>query len=159
MNENYWSITSVPLGGTKLKVEAVNLNENYITIDASISKNGKTENVTIPNAYLPILKKHIANAKFDDFLFSANNFKPGVKQLNPKKISDDWTKFRKQKDIPNIYQFYSLKDTGITDLLNSGIPAIKVRDQARHHDLKITESYTARNQNCDESVRNSNVNF
>lgn len=144
---------------TKLKVSAVFLNEGYIFIDANISKNGKSESVTIPNAYLPLLAKHLEKANNNDFLFSGNNFKTGRTQLKPKKISDTWDIFRKEKNIPTIYQFYSLKDTGITDLLNSGVPAIKVRDQARHYDLKITEGYTARNKTCDEIVRNSNFDF
>lgn len=144
---------------TKLKVEAINLQGNYITINEKISKNRKTENVTIPNAYLPIIAKQILNAKMDDFIFSDNDFKPGKTPISARKISYVWSKFRIGNKIGVEYQFYSLKDTGITDLLNSGMAAIKVRDQARHHDLKITESYTPRNQNCDESIKNSSVIF
>lgn len=144
---------------TKLKVSSVFLYEGYIFIDANISKNGKSESITIPNAYLPILAKHLENANSNDYLFSGDDFKTGKTQLKPKKISDKWDLFRKEKTIANIYQFYSLKDTGITDLLNAGIPAIKVRDQARHYDLKITEGYTARNKTCDEIVRNCNFDF
>lgn len=40
------------------------------------------------------------------------------------------------------YKFYSLKDTGITDLIGQlGDPRI-VRDQARHHSIAITDIYT-----------------
>jgi integrase/recombinase XerD len=144
---------------TKLKVENVNLNKSYINIPKEISKNGKDENVTIPNAFAVILAKHLVKAKNDDYLFSDDNFKTGKKQLKPKKISDNWVKFQKKYKVGKEFQFYSLKDTGITDLLISGIPAIKVRDQARHYDLKITEKYTARNKACDETVRNSNFYF
>ncbi len=144
---------------TKLKVSDVHLEDGFIKINKTDSKNRKTESITIPNAYLQLLTEHLQNADNTDYLFSANNFKAGKTQLNPKKISDTWQKFRKTKNVAKIYQFYSLKDTGITDLLNSGIPAIKVRDQARHYDLKITESYTARNKTCDEMVKNSNFNF
>ena len=143
----------------KLKVKHINLNKNYITIPAEISKNRKNENVTIPNAYMKILAEHLQDANNNDFWFSDNDFKAGEKQLNPKKISDTWERIRKQKGISAEYQFYSLKDTGITDLLNSGIPALKVRDQARHYDLKITEGYTARNINCDDAVKNSSNDF
>jgi integrase/recombinase XerD len=144
---------------TKIKVADVNLRENYITIESENSKNKKTEDVTIPNAYINILAEHLKKANNNDYLFSANNFEAGKTQLTPKKISDTWEKFRKDKKVSSEYQFYSLKDTGITDLLNSGIPAIKVRDQARHYDLKITESYTARNKNCDDDVKNSSFDF
>ena len=144
---------------TKLQVKHFHLNKSYIHLPASISKNRKDENVTIPNELLPLLAQHLQKANNEDFIFSGNNFLSGTKQLDPKKISDTWELIRKRKNIPPKYQFYSLKDTGITDLLNSGIAAIKVRDQARHYDLKITEGYTPRNVNCDETVRNSNLSF
>jgi integrase/recombinase XerD len=144
---------------TKLKLSNINLLEQYIFVPKSISKNKKDEYTTIPNAYIEILKKHCENASANDYLFSANNFKPGAIQLQPKKISDNWAKIRKSKEIDKIYQAYGFKDTGITDLLNSGVAAIKVRDQARHHDIKITEKYTPRNKNSDDTIKNANVIF
>ncbi|MDO5609115.1 MAG: tyrosine-type recombinase/integrase, partial [Capnocytophaga sp.] len=144
---------------TKLKVSDVQLHKGFIIISGENSKNRKSESVTIPDAFMPDLAQHLATAQNSDFLFSANDFKAGKKQLSPKKISDEWDKFRKKHRLPNKYQFYSLKDTGITDLLNSGVPAIKVRDQARHHDLKITEAYTARNKFADEVVKSANFEF
>jgi integrase/recombinase XerD len=143
----------------KLKVADIFLDENCIKISESISKNRKTEVVTIPNELKILLEKHIEKADKKFYLFSKNKFKPGKIQLKPKKISDTWTLFRNEKNIQKEFQFYSLKDTGITDLLNNGIPAIKVRNQARHYDLKITESYTARNINCDDVVKNSKYDF
>lgn len=144
---------------TKIKVKDVHLSKKIITILAVTAKNKKTENVTIPNAFAPLLAEHLKTAKNDDFLFSANDFKAGAVQLKPKKISDVWAKFRRKYKIDNKFQFYSLKDTGITDLLNTGIPAIKVRNQARHHDLKMTEIYTARNESNDLAVQNADFNF
>ncbi len=144
---------------TKLKVNDVNLKEGFITISGKNSKNKKTDNVTIPNALLPLLQKHLENAKQNDYLFSRNNFEAGKTQMPPKKISDEWTKFRKAYKVQNKYQWYSLKDTGITDLLNSGVPSIKVRNQARHHDLKMTETYTQRNVTFDATVKNADFYF
>lgn len=144
---------------TKLKVGDVYLHGGYIVIDGENSKNRKTESVTIPDVFLPDLALHLSKAKNSDYLFSANKFKAGPTPITPKKISDEWAKFRKKEKFDSKFQFYSLKDTGITDLLNSGIPAIKVRDQARHYDLKITESYTARNKFADEMVKAATFSF
>ena len=143
---------------TKLKVSDVELVSNRIVIRSEISKNRKTESVTIPRKFLPILIKHLEFAKNENYLFG-ENFEPSNNKLKPAKISTYWNSFRLQNNIPDMYQFYSLKDTGITDLLKSGIPAIKVRDQARHHDLKITEKYTARNKTFDFDVLNSEFDF
>jgi site-specific recombinase, phage integrase family len=144
---------------TKLKVSDVHLRQGYILIDGENSKNRKTESVTIPDAFLPDLALHLSKANNSDYLFSQNNYKAGSKPIPPKKISDEWAKFRNANKLDSKFQFYSLKDTGITDLLNTGIPAIKVRDQARHHDLKITESYTARNKFADDMVKNASFAF
>ena len=143
---------------TKLKIKDLHL-PYFITIPADVSKNRKENNVTIPKQLNILLQKHIEGASLDDYIFSANNFKPGPRQLNPKKISDTWSKFRKKYKIASEYQFYSLKDTGITDLLRKGIPAIKVRDQARHYDLRITESYTYRNDSFDEVIKDLDFTF
>ena len=144
---------------TKLKVEDVNLSRGFITILGENAKNKKTENVTIPNNLIPLLEAHLKNADANNFLFSKDDFKPGKYKITPKKISDTWSKFRKLYEVENKYQWYSLKDTGITDLLNCGIPSIKVRNQARHHDLKMTETYTQRNITSDNTVKNADFKF
>lgn len=135
----------------KLKVEHVNIEKSYITIPGSISKNRKTENVTIPNIFIEELKEHIGKASKDLFLFG-KKFVPGKQAVT--NLFYHWEKVRKEYHFRKEVQFYSLKDTGITDMLNAGVPAIKVRDQARHSDLKITEIYTARNNSADETVKN-----
>ena len=144
---------------TKLKVTDIRLIESRIILDGSITKNRKTDSVTIPDVFLPILAQHLQYAKNSDYLFSTDNFKPGRKQLTPKKISDTWAKYRNLYGFDSKFQFYSLKDTGIMDLLNSGVPSIKVRDQARHYDIKQTESYTTRNLIADDIIRRSKVDF
>ena len=143
---------------TKLKVSDIHLFESRIVLDGSITKNKKTDCVTIPNVFLPDLAQHLATANNRDFLFS-KDFKTGKTAINPKKISDTWAKYRKTYGFNDKYQFYSLKDTGIMDLLNAGIPSIKVRDQARHYDIKQTEAYTTRNLTADATIKNATFNF
>lgn len=143
---------------TKLKVSDVRLSESRIILDGSITKNRKTDSITIPDVFLPILAQHLATANNSDYLFG-KDFKPGKVQLNPKKISDTWIKYRKKYKFDSKFQFYSLKDTGIMDLLNSGIPSIKVRDQARHYDIKQTEAYTTRNLIADDTIKGAKFDF
>lgn len=143
----------------KMRVRLINLKGNSIFIPKEISKNKKDEWITIPTQYLPMISKHIEKVNPDHYLFSSDEFKPGEKQMPVRKIATEWEKIRKDLELESKYQFYSFKDTGITDLLNSGIPAIKVRDQARHYDIKITELYTPRNQGCDVAIQDANVYF
>ncbi|MCG8831413.1 tyrosine-type recombinase/integrase, partial [Tenacibaculum finnmarkense] len=126
---------------SKLKVADVILKNGIISIPADVSKNRKSQVVTIPNQLIHVLIEHLKYAKNDDFLFSDDNFKPGETQLEPKKISDTWSKYKKQLKFSNSYQWYSLKDTGITNYLHLGVPTIDVRNQARHYSIKQTEEY------------------
>ena len=144
---------------SKLMVMHVDLFNSTITVPGDISKNKNTETVTIPKAFLPIMTKHLENTNPNDFLFSLNDFRAGKLQLNSKKIYDTWQKYIKLFGMKKSFQFYSLKDTGITDLLNSGVPSIKVRDQARHSEISTTEKYTHRNRKCDEVVQNATFDF
>ncbi len=130
---------------SKLLVSDINIKDRYIRIRAEISKNRKSQNVTILEEFLPILIAHISKANNSDFVFSGNNFKPGPEKCNPKAFSDIWSKYRKTQQWNPKYQFYSLKDTGITTLLESGVAALHVRDHARHHDISMTQQYVPSN--------------
>lgn len=157
MTTYFCLIRNTELG--KLKVSMINIEQSCIFLPKEISKNKKDEAVTIPAQFLEVLKKHI-NPNFpNDYVFSSDNFKQGEKQMPVRKIASAFDKLRADLELESKYQFYSFKDTGITDLLNSGIPAIKVRDQARHYDIKITELYTPRNKGCDNVVQNAFISF
>ena len=52
-----------------------------------------------------------------------------------------WQKMRENLSLPDSYHFYSLKDTGITEMLESGMPSKFVKDLAGHHSLSMTERY------------------
>ena len=143
----------------KIRVENVNFDKSSIVIPDSISKNKKTEVVTIPNSLMILLIKHCSNAMPQDYLFSSDNFYPGKKQMAVRKIQYAWEKLRDKINFKKEYQFYSLKDTGITDLFLAGLQSIKIRNQARHSSVAITELYTPKNMDCDETIKNLNINF
>lgn len=128
---------------TKLRVRDVLLKNGIIYVTSETAKNKKNMPVTIPDVLMPFLAEHLQTAQLDDFLFS-ENYSSGNMKLKPKKISDEWSKLRKELKLPNKYQWYSLKDTGITNLLKAGVPLIAVRDQARHHSSIQTDAYTPR---------------
>ncbi|MFK8294801.1 tyrosine-type recombinase/integrase [Capnocytophaga canimorsus] len=134
----------------KLKVSDVDLQNGFITVSAEISKNRKTENVTIPNVFLDDLKKHIGTSDKNNFLFG-KQVVPDKKPFNS--LQYRWKNMQEKYQFRKEVQFYSLKDTGITDLLNSGIPAVKVQTQARHSDLKVTEHYISRSKFADETIK------
>ena len=49
---------------------------------------------------------------------------------------------RKELNLSDRYKLYSLKDTGITNMLHANTDILTVRDQARHSSILITDIYT-----------------
>lgn len=147
----YCFIRNTELG--KIRVKNVDLNKNTILIQKEISKNKKDEFVTIPDNLKPILEKHIENSESENYLFSSINFLPGEKIMPKKKIYLRWQKIQKKLEFKKEYQFYSLKDTGITNLFLAGLPALKIKNQARHSSIQITELYLPQNMGCDDAIR------
>lgn len=140
----------------KLKALAFDLDQNLVTIPAEVSKNGKDDQVTIPAIMIPELQRYLAPLKNhphpQNLYFTGPDFGPSTKALAPKKISDTWSKYRQKLGLKKTYQFYSLKDSGITDMLSSGVPSIIVRDQARHYDVAQTDTYAARSKTANPQI-------
>lgn len=76
------------------------------------------------------------------YLFG-DKFRPGEVWRDSKQFRDYWNNHvRRDLKMPAEYKFYSLKDTGITNMLRANTDPISVRDQARHSSLLITNTYT-----------------
>lgn len=131
-----------PVEMTRLRVRDFNLKAGTITIPASCSKNKKEQTITVPKkVLLYAVELGIFSAPMDDYIFSYG-LKPGVEEIDPKHFRDHWDNLRKPLGLKSEWKFYSLKDSGITAMLKAKMPAIEVRDQARHSSLAITEIYT-----------------
>lgn len=125
-----------------VKLEHINMEKNTIYIDGRTAKNYKDAVVTIRKPLKElILKLGIMNMSGENYLFS-DQFRPGKNRRDEKQFRDQWLKLRKRLKFPDNYQFYSLKDTGITNLLRATGDPQAVRDQARHHSLAMTDIYT-----------------
>jgi len=145
---------------TKLRVGDVSLKNSTIWIDGEDSKNKKSNAITIPNELMPFLVEHLKTAKQTDYLFSNDNFAPGSAKIHPDRVTKSWAKMRTELEINKNIDWYSLKDSGITDLLRAGVPLISVRDQARHHSSAQTDTYTPKDLKiADKKIQDSTVKF
>ncbi len=131
-----------PVEMTRLRVRDFNLKSGTVTIPAECSKNKKKQTITLPKkVILYAVALGVFSAPIDDFIFS-NKLRPGQDEIDPKIFRDHWRNLRRPLGLKREWKFYSLKDTGITAMLKAKLPAIEVRDQARHSSLEITEIYT-----------------
>ena len=84
----------------------------------------------------------VFNAPSSYYLFS-DGFAPGRERKSEKRFRDYWVRYvRKALDFPAKYKFYSLKDTGITGMIENNVDILSVRNQARHSSIAITSIYT-----------------
>lgn len=145
---------------SKIQLKHISISKQTIFIPDENSKNRKNGTVTLPKKVIELMNElNIFAHSNEDFLFS-NNFKPGKDEKSEKKFRDYWTRvIRKELKFPTSYKFYSLKDSGITSMLKQ-FPSIKVRDQARHSTISMTDTYTPHDlQQADEYIKNHNGIF
>jgi len=61
--------------------------------------------------------------------------------VDSRKIAKRWDNLRFDLNIPKEMQFYSLRDSGIIQMLEDGISPEMVQKQADHHSLEVTSEY------------------
>ncbi len=131
-----------PVEMTRLTIGDFDLHKGTVTIRATASKNKRTQTVTVPKKVLHFgIDLGIFSAPMSHYVFS-DKLRPGKEQVDTKIFRDHWAKVSRKLKLKKEWKFYSLKDTGITELLRQNITApLNVKNQARHSSLAITEIY------------------
>lgn len=107
----------------------------------SISKNHNTRKAVITPAIIDMLKKmKLYKYNKNYYLFSCG-FKPEKNPCGEKYYLKYFNVVRDKLGWKNSYTLYSFRDTGITELLQSGVPAIDVMKLADHSSLDVTSIY------------------
>jgi len=144
----------------KLKPEMFLLSKNLIILPPEICKDDTQRVLTIPEFMFPsILKLRLDLIPANNYIFSTG-FKPGKLLKDSRYSGKRWTRLRNEIDIPKEMQLYSLKDTGIIQMIDSGIDLKTIRDQAGHSSLEVTNKYTKfANQKADKQILDKTVEF
>lgn len=131
-----------------LRVGDISAKSCALTLHGNDTKNRKDAVLTVPKKVMALMiELKVLSEPSSHYLFS-NDFKPGEERCSEKQFRDYWNRHvRKDLGLPAEYKFYSLKDTGITNMLKSNMDVLSVRDQARHSSISITDMYTPANVN------------
>lgn len=143
-----------------IKIEHISLSRQTLYIPEDSAKNRKDGTVTLPPKVIKLmLELNIFDNPGGYYLFS-DGFAPGSKYRDSKQFRDWWNRYvRKDLGFGTEYKFYSLKDTGITNMLRK-YKSITVRDQARHSSVLVTEMYTPRDlQEANELIKQHDGDF
>lgn len=126
-----------------IKINDIHIKSCTLSMRADDTKNKQDAILTMPKKILRhMLDLSIFDNPGDYYLFS-DAFRPGREQRSSKRFRDYWhNTLSKKLSIPKNTPYYSLKDTGITEMLKNKADILTVRDQARHSSIKITDIYT-----------------
>lgn len=126
-----------------LKIGDFSIKKQTLHLHGDTTKNHNDAVITVPKQ---VLKLMIELKVFDSpshyYLFG-KGFAPSAERSSEKQFRDYWHHHvRKNLKLTDRYKFYSLKDTGITNMLRANTDILTVRDQARHSSILITDIYT-----------------
>ena len=126
---------------SKLQIKHVHLDQGYIEVPGTVAKNHKRRMA----ALTPQLQQWLSKMQLDryspnDYLFGSK-LEPSSTQSGTFCYMKYWRKVREWLDYPITYTLYSFRDTGITEMLESGMPSVDVMKHADHSSLDITTTY------------------
>lgn len=127
----------------RLKVADVHLDEHYIVVLADNAKNHHERTAALTPELVEMLRTHIGDSDGGLYVFSKADFlKPGRVKENPQFFQKSWARMREKVGIPKEMQLYSLRDSGLTDLLHAGVDQLTVQHHADHSSLAMQDIYT-----------------
>lgn len=128
-----------PKESLMLRIRDIDFAGCFLDIPSSVAKNHNARVVAVPKDIMEYFRS-LRRLDPDYFIFSLN-YKPGPVMINTRVSGKTWAYMRDYLGLPKEYQFYSLKDTGITEMLEAGVPAKLVKELADHSSLEMTERY------------------
>lgn len=124
-----------------LRIRDINFDTDLLRIPPEVSKNHTERIIALGHDVMKYFQElQGTDCHPEDYIFSTD-FKPGERLYTTKNTFSTWQKMRTSLSMPDTYHFYSLKDTGITEMLESGMPSKFVKDLAGHRSLSMTERY------------------
>lgn len=124
-----------------IKIEHINVKEKYIVVPAENAKNHKTRYCAINDDIISDLQKLNLKKYPKGYYLFGSYLRPSADPAHVKRAGKEWVKLRKALNLPAEMQLYSLRDTGIFDMLKAGIDDLSVMQHANHSSLDITSIY------------------
>lgn len=124
-----------------LKINYIDKNNKCIIIPSNVAKNGKQRIVYLTEDLSNDLNSMNLQQYPNEYYLFSIDFKPGKNKVGGHYYSAYWAKIREKIGLPKTMQLYSLRDTGIFDMLKAGIDDLSVMQHADHSSLDMTTIY------------------
>ena len=124
-----------------IRCSDVDLENHTIRIRCDVAKNHHERLASMTPQCEQYIRRLLANSHHaEDYLISKEN-RPSPEAIAEKRFLKDFYVMKDELGLPDNYQLYSLRDTGITNLIKAGLDDITVMRHADHSSLKITSMY------------------
>lgn len=125
---------------SRVQLKQINLQEHYIYMPGDKTKNGHHRYAFLSEELCRMIAPLIEGKNGEWYLIT-QGYVPGKVQMDSKRYRKTWDKMRLDLKLPQEMQLYSLRDTGINNMLKAGIDPLTVMQAADHHDLTMTTRY------------------
>lgn len=125
-----------------VKVRNFDLKEGVLTIEAEMSKNGKTGRITMSEDLIEICRSYgIEKADPDLYVFGKNKHLD-IRPLSENMLRFRFNKFRDKFGLSEDVKLYSFKHIGASYLIHSKVVDIlQLKEHLRHSNLSATQHY------------------
>lgn len=130
---------------TYIQLKDFNLKEQTLYLSHEFTKNRKDAVVTIPAKIIRLMADLETFNHPDTFYLFGRGFIPSEKKAEGRIFREYFVKVREALRWPAYYQFYSLKDSGITNAIDA-VGLTIAKDQARHSSVAVTNKYVRKQQ-------------
>ena len=146
-----------------IKIGDIDLKKQVITVKGSVAKNGNTRYATIPDVMIDLIKELIGEMHTPYkswYLFSTSAFRPGKIRRDSREIARYWSGLRVTLKLKKEVQFYSLRDSGIIQMLKDGRNPKEVMEAADHSSIEMTNNYVKMvTKETSENIRKKSTRF
>ena len=145
----------------RLQVRDVDLKNKCIHIPANKAKTHKDRDAALSDTCIAMLIPLLSKPGILPTWYLINsNYECGPEPCYHSMFKKHWMKIRKECGLPDEMQLYSLKDSGITEMLEAGVSINQVKEAAGHADISTTNKYIGKDtEKMIEAVRGANVSL
>ena len=126
---------------SQIQIKNVDLENNVIHLFPEQTKNRAYRSAILSPELVDILTKELANNYPDDYYLISEGYRPGPTPLTTKAYRKSWVQMRKRLELPDTLQLYSLRDSGIMELLDTELSPREVSEVVGHRDFQSMNNY------------------
>jgi len=125
-----------------LLISDISIAKGQITVRKDEAKNGKERIVPMTSDLIEDFTKLNLQSYTPSCYVFGKNLEPAKTKLSNDYMHKYWARMRNKLGLPEEMQQYSLRDSGIFEMLKSGIDPLSVKQLADHHSLEMTTIYS-----------------